>query len=450
MTTEIAVANRLGIALASDSAVTITGRGRVKVFDTADKLFELSAVHPVGVMINGNMDCLGVPWEILVKDFRETDGIKKRAKITDWTSDFVAFVQAHALIGDDSTKRYTQHVIANEIETIQRSVSSLLLERIRAESPRTTGEANAVLSKLIFEEIKKRSEYLQQFPVADSLKFLNVAQIIEKYADEIDSLSKERFKPTELSQNELEGIREISGEALLRAFPSGFVAGVVIGGFGCEETFPSVHAIEVDGRVCGRLKITETESKSIATSEDGGQVTHFAQTDVIQRLLEGADPRFIERTSEFIEKAVKTVASTIETATRPRRVSKAKAADREKLVQEIVEIIKKEYEDETAENLKKQFSREFDRMIAMMPKQELIELAEALVSITAVERKATSDEGTVGGLIDVAFITKHEGFVWIKRKHYFPKDLNPTYFWRKYAIPPTEKPHDETTIARAG
>ena len=71
-------------------------------------------------------------------------------------------------------------------------------------------------------------------------------------------------------------------------------------------------------------------------------------------------------------------------------------------------------------------------MIALMPKLELIELAEALISITAIERKATSDEGTVGGHIDVAFITKHEGFVWIKRKHYFSAHLNPRYFWRKY------------------
>ena len=75
-------------------------------------------------------------------------------------------------------------------------------------------------------------------------------------------------------------------------------------------------------------------------------------------------------------------------------------------------------------------------MIALMPKQELIELAEALVSITAVERKATPDEGTVGGLIDVAFITKHEGFVWIKRKHYFEAKMNLRYFWRKFGNRP--------------
>lgn len=81
-------------------------------------------------------------------------------------------------------------------------------------------------------------------------------------------------------------------------------------------------------------------------------------------------------------------------------------------------------------------------MIALMPKLELIELAEALISITAIERKATSDEGTVGGPIDVAFITKHEGFVWIKRNDYFKAALNPRYFWRKYGHTNIGEQHD--------
>jgi hypothetical protein len=84
------------------------------------------------------------------------------------------------------------------------------------------------------------------------------------------------------------------------------------------------------------------------------------------------------------------------------------------------------------------FKIEFERMIAMMPKIELIEFAEALVNITAIERKATTDQGTVGGPIDVAFVSKHEGFVWIKRKFYFPAALNPRYFWRKFHVGRTE------------
>jgi len=37
---------------------------------------------------------------------------------------------------------------------------------------------------------------------------------------------------------------------------------------------------------------------------------------------------------------------------------------------------------------------------------------------------ADSDE-SVGGPIDVAVITRSEGFIWVKHKDWFQKDLNP-------------------------
>lgn len=428
MTTEIAVANKLGIALASDSAVTITGGGRVKIFDTADKLFELSLHHPIGVMINGNMDCLSIPWEILVKDFREKEGTKQRSKLLDWAKDFLAYIEGHMLISEDSINRYVESIIDNEIDIIQREVAIKIRRHIFANVGK---KPNLDIDALVDADVKDRTEVLLQYPVADSLSERRQT-IVEQYSDKIDARVLKRFEGQVLNQDQVMNLRTLAVEALLRAVPSDNVAGLVIAGYGSDETFPSIYAVEVDGRVAGRLKYTELESDSILTSKDGGLVTSYAQTDVIQRLLEGADPRFIETTAQFIEKAVTTVAETIEKAMRTRRISRKKRVERENAIKEIVELVKKEYEEETAKNLKDEFSREFDRMVAMMPKQELIELAEALVSITAVERKATSDEGTVGGLIDVAFITKHEGFVWVKRKHYFHKDLNPTYFWRRY------------------
>jgi len=47
MTAEIAILNKSAVALAADSAVTIAvGSKEEKIFDTADKLFELSDRDP--------------------------------------------------------------------------------------------------------------------------------------------------------------------------------------------------------------------------------------------------------------------------------------------------------------------------------------------------------------------------------------------------------------------
>jgi hypothetical protein len=37
----------------------------------------------------------------------------------------------------------------------------------------------------------------------------------------------------------------------------------------------------------------------------------------------------------------------------------------------------------------------------------------------------------VGGSVDVAVISKKDGFIWIKRKHYFQPDKNYHFFNRK-------------------
>ena len=49
MTAEIAVINRLAVALAADSAVTITKGSDAKVFPSDNKIFELSRRHPIAL-----------------------------------------------------------------------------------------------------------------------------------------------------------------------------------------------------------------------------------------------------------------------------------------------------------------------------------------------------------------------------------------------------------------
>lgn len=67
-------------------------------------------------------------------------------------------------------------------------------------------------------------------------------------------------------------------------------------------------------------------------------------------------------------------------------------------------------------------------MIEFLPKQDLAYMAESLVNLTAFKRKVSNDNETVGGAIDVAIISKGDGFIWVKRKHYFDKNLNHHYF----------------------
>ena len=59
-----------------------------------------------------------------------------------------------------------------------------------------------------------------------------------------------------------------------------------------------------------------------------------------------------------------------------------------------------------------------------MPVQDAIDLADFLVDVTRRYFSFQPGANVVGGETEIATVTKHEGFKWIKRKHYYPEHLN--------------------------
>jgi hypothetical protein len=60
-----------------------------------------------------------------------------------------------------------------------------------------------------------------------------------------------------------------------------------------------------------------------------------------------------------------------------------------------------------------------------MPIQDAIALAEFLVKVEIELSRFASGPPIVGGPIELAVVTKHEGFKWVERKHYYSSELNP-------------------------
>jgi hypothetical protein len=80
MTCEVALLNRRAVALAADSATTVTyweqGEEKRRYFKGTNKLFNLSSVHPVGIMTSDSGNLHMVPWEVIVKAYRDHVGPK--------------------------------------------------------------------------------------------------------------------------------------------------------------------------------------------------------------------------------------------------------------------------------------------------------------------------------------------------------------------------------------
>jgi hypothetical protein len=92
MTAEVAILNRSGVALAADSAVTLQVPGGPKIYQTR-KLFTLSKFDPVGVMVYGSADFMGVPWETLIKRYRAQLGKAAFPTIEKYSLDFLSYIE---------------------------------------------------------------------------------------------------------------------------------------------------------------------------------------------------------------------------------------------------------------------------------------------------------------------------------------------------------------------
>ncbi|ANY25215.1 hypothetical protein [Gordonia terrae] len=95
MTAEAIVMNRSAVALAADSAVTISNRRTMKTYESANKLFELVKGSNIGVMVYSSATVDGTPWETVIKTYRQERGANPMPHVEDYAEDFIDFLAGH-------------------------------------------------------------------------------------------------------------------------------------------------------------------------------------------------------------------------------------------------------------------------------------------------------------------------------------------------------------------
>ena len=105
MTAEVCVMNRLGIALAADSAVTLSSSGEKKIYTSVDKLFNLSNFEPVGIMVYGNASYLELMWETVVKEYRRQLGAQRFDSLREHADDFLEFLENEEVFPENIKQR---------------------------------------------------------------------------------------------------------------------------------------------------------------------------------------------------------------------------------------------------------------------------------------------------------------------------------------------------------
>ncbi|MCF7646000.1 hypothetical protein KQ944_12570 [Bacillus subtilis] len=406
MTAEIAIINRGAIALAADSKVTLSHGGKQKTYDTVNKLFALSKTEPVGAMIYGNAEFVGFPWETIVKEYRRRRPNTKFDTIIDVAADFKSFLVDFFPFTTDDEDR-TALTIAHS--WFQRVVDQSFQQSASMEDF-NTNLLEALQTYLV--ELERAEAFLSDEEWKTIEARIGAALLSLCSSGPLHDL-KDR-------QVELYRLLTLG---ITKKLASPATSGIVIAGFGDRELLPSLVSHDIDGILCGRIKAIETNNIDI-TRKSNGVIIPFAQTDMVYRFMEGIDPEYATLVRESLNQLL--IDNAINTAS-------ALGIDGERLavLLEAFNVAAGESVDTFwaahERHRRERYVSPIIEMVSSLPKDELANLAESLVSLTSLQRRVSREIETVGGAVDVAVISKGDGFVWVKRKHYFPPDRNLRY-----------------------
>lgn len=423
MTAEISVMNKLAVSMAADSAVTVIGK---KVYNTGSKLFPVSHDLAMGIMFYGNAQLLGVPWETIVAAFRTDIGDRQFKTVEDCGKEFLSFLsKAKHIFPDATQKKYFIDFTRSILGTFLNSINKQVGDHIAKNGKITTEEVSKIIDQVLVPEFQKwgKAGFVEQIAEGDR------KNLLENFKTDFEAIIKEVFKDLPITDETKAKLPELcadfaSKDLLFNAHKSG----VVFCGFGTDERYPSLFSVEMEFVVNGKVKHLKPNIFQI-TDENPASIHPFAQQDVVFSFLRGIDPKFLQLLdgyfSNFFNEATKSILANLGT---------------QQPSQELTQLLES-FKTQAGPNLLKQLDmvsqNEFVNPVIIaaqiLSKDDLAHMAETLVSLTSFRRKISLDLETVGGPVDVAVISKKDGFVWIKRKHYFNSELNPQFF-RRYNV----------------
>lgn len=417
MTAIVGILNRHAVAVAADSAETI-GRG-VKIYNKANKVFALSKYHPVGIAIYSNASFNScIPWETVIKLYRRQLGKKSYSTLKEYETDFYAFLNGFR--PQYLTRRDEDKIFLSDIINFWHTV--------------------------IYGELKKSDPY-RGFIHPDDLMTLrsildNLMAITakEEIIDDYKDISKEVFdksispvmrmilRQIQNAGGAPDDYRDIVISTLFSVFTRkvdlmlGFT-GIAFFGFGDDEIFPNLYHTKIYDAAFGILHWQELSQSKIDNTNNGSAICPMAQTDVIKSYIEGISPEveqtFVSSTMQAIGNVMGAIATQLN-AINPLLAQAISKID--------LDDVAKQYVSNLSAFKRKAIIQPLMDTVATMEKEDLAELAENLIYLTSLKRRITPNLESVGGPIDVAVISKGDGFIWIKRKHYFNPNLNHSYF----------------------
>lgn len=435
MTAVVGLLNKRGVAIAADSAVTRTrGRKGTKCTKNGSKMLRLSNAVPVSVMLTGNGDYIRNPWDVIVRRYRQQRGDIKHATVEACMHDFFAYIAETDIFWNEML--VTRGWIHDNLEWIFNTVDKNLDWEVQRKKDDGTyvspkGRINAFIKELrTGQRIFRKYGKCPQFEVYTTEQFYEYAKpVIEDYFEELLCNNDDGpFTPT-YSEDFLDAVREevvITLKDRLTHCMEDHDAGatLVFSGFGADQEYPSLVAAHVCEGIDHRVNYYVDPKNNVCISDERPVAyCPFAQRDVMMGIIRGQHRKWLgcvmSHTERFYQNATL-------------NLFHEKCIEQDREFQDMLSEV--EYDDiimkfrKSVITLLDKNQREWMKALQQYDLKSMAALAQSLIDLTGFHRILTFEQESVGGPVDVAVITRNEGFTWLNRKSwYHHKDVNGMY-----------------------
>ena len=405
MSVGICIINKNGISLAADSAGTFGNR---KMFyNSMNKVYNLSFNNKIGAITYGSTEIMNVPIEIILKEYR---------KYID--CNYVQFSDFFSLVGIFEQFLIEKKSYFKFDQAEQIFCSNFIISKIKEWGAIINQNLqNVDLSKeeKIDEIIEKLKNYVENL---ESIPDYDVSNYIKDNYDETIMNSIRSYCSILLEyKTQCDCFIQYICNSFNSLIETVQPLGLLFAGYDLQSAFPKCIYIQIYNFIGGKLKFIITDK--IEESTYSSYIIPLAQPDVINTFIKGFSDKYMNAIPGLIKSEIDKRISLIEGD--QTEIQKKFEDIQDTIVSILLNKSREEYINPLFESLHS----------LQIP--DLASLAESLVNITSLKRKFSLDgyQQTVGGPTDVATISSNDGFIWIKRKHYFDKELNP-HFERRY------------------
>ena len=427
MTCQVVLLNAWGIGLASDSAVTSGNR----VSNGSEKIFAVPEPHKLAILTSSRAKVMGFPWESILSAWSESltkplasieeywlslekwlcNSITSTTSVTDAEFGYLEDVIYWKLFNDLYDNVWHPIIYPHFSSNLKPEDLAFI-----DEGEIWTEEFKAKQTKVLTKEIIKESiDIIQQLEsrrvtTHDPATGINAGQSrvwLERYFDTYPSRFNKTFFEELLSNfPSIPGLEEklTSLAVSYLTNPNWASTMLCLVGFGAEDLLPSALEVEILGFV-GGVRLGGAFSSMTSVSSSGH--LFYGQKDALNSLVLGQDSILMDATAKQNE-AISKFRSQLQ-------------ENDDEAVTQLREVFESTLAQANIENEVISVGREqrllpFQKAVQMSPVRDLAEFASTLVGVQSARAAFSQDNPTVGGPIDVATITRHEGFQWLRKK----------------------------------